>query len=90
LYPSNTVPTDADYPSVTFTAKKRIVPTVTVYSYHGAAGRISTQFGVDLAASSAMAVAFGEGGFTFRNQSGAALTLTTNTVLFHYAADARL
>lgn len=75
-----------------FQVRKRAVPTVTVYSRQGNAGRISTGASHETvpAAGSGTTADAGEMGFSVLNGSGSTVTLGLNTVCFHWQASAEL
>jgi len=66
----------------------RASPTVVVYSYTGAAGKVSSNSGSDFAANSAASVAASTGVFFYNNSGG---TLSgASSFLFNYTASAEL
>jgi hypothetical protein len=77
--------------SVRFKVTKRVVPTVTVYSFTASvASKVSDGNGADLAANSGTPISVGTGGFQVQNASGGTITPALNALIWHFAADAEL
>jgi hypothetical protein len=89
VVPSNSIPIQQDYGSVSFTVQKRVAPTVTMYGFAGLINSVSNQNGGDLGASTGIAVGIGESSFAGRNNSGVAIGTTGSVVLFQWTANAR-
>jgi hypothetical protein len=80
------------YFSVAFKQTMRSAPTVNVYSYNGAANRVTEiATGTDKGATSAVANSsyIGQTGFSMYNQSGVTVTFTAGGII-HYTASAEL
>jgi hypothetical protein len=90
VVPSNTVAISQDFGSSSFTAPKVATPTVTIYGYAGGSGKVSTQSGSDLAASSGIAVGVSPSRFGVRNNSGGTLTTEGFVIIFQWVAVAEL
>jgi hypothetical protein len=75
-----------------FGVTKRAAPTVTIYSYQGNSGRMSTGagIGIELAAGTGTASAISQNSFAVDNLSGTQATITDNAIVFHFTASAEL
>ena len=76
--------------SVSLNPTMRTAPTVTVYGFAGGSGKVSTNGGTDLAASSGLTQYGGDASFTVSNQSGGSITPNAGGFIFHYVASAEL
>lgn len=85
-----TVAAAQPYGTVCLRTPMRLPPTVTIRSYNGTVGSMSDAGGIDLGASSGIAVNIGDRAFMLQNQSGAAKTANGGSVYCHYTADARM
>ena len=76
----------------TFCVTKRAAPTVTIYSYQGNAGRITTAAGIgtELATGTGTSSAISQNSFAVDNASGSTATIVNNAIVFHFVAVSEL
>lgn len=67
-------------------AKVLGTPAVTIYSFSGNTGRVSTAGGVEQGASSGVATFIGDSGFTLLNSSGSDITPGSGGFIYHWTA----
>jgi hypothetical protein len=78
------------YDTVVFPVMMRATPTINLYSFNGAAGKLTNQATTDLAANSANAGSITQINFGVFNNSGGAVTVNNGEAYFHYTASAEL
>jgi len=90
-YASGTTANGNTINKVIFPVVLRSAPTMTIYSYAGAAsGQVSNSSGADLGANSGTTTAIGDAGFVVTNSSGGTITPTLNSYIYHYVASSEL
>lgn len=89
VVPSNTIALSQTYGKVSFKAKKRTSPTVTIrpYTNPNNTGQVSTSGGTDLGPNSGATLQVGDDGFTVANNTAGALTTIGSAIVFHWEAD---
>jgi hypothetical protein len=93
IVPSNTIANGQNYGVTRFKVLKRTTPTITTYPFTTGTntGRVSDDSsGTDLAASSGSTRFANDSSFTTFNGSGGSVTTVTQSISFHWSADAEL
>ena len=76
----------------TFCVTKRAAPSVTVYSYQGNTGRLTTaaNISVELAVGTGTPAAISQNSFAVDNASGATATIVDDAIVYHFVAVSEL